>query len=310
MSLAQKARPTLFKQMVGNEAVIKSLTLVLKREDRPHAFLLTGPSGCGKTTLARIIAKKLGCYDLDLNEYNAANTRGIDTVREMVENAGIMPTSGFARVFILDECAELTAPAQEALLKIIEDTPTTTYFVLCTTSPQKLINTIRNRCATYAVELLMDEEITGLLKHIEKQFKLKLSPKTISAIAEYSNGCPRNAVILAEQVSGLAQTKALSIISSGGIIEKEESIEICRALVSKSDPEQKWKKVSKAFADLGKPDIEKLRFGILYYLMACLKNATGARADTFAAQIYLLSERTWNGGMPHLLAMLREACKA
>src|SRR5690606_3369465 len=109
--------------------------------DIPHAMLFTGPSGCGKTTLARILRVKLRCSDNDFQEINAADFRGIDSIRSMRQQVGAAPLGGDSRIWLIDEAHSMTADAQNAFLKLLEDTPRHVYFFLATTDPQKLKKT-------------------------------------------------------------------------------------------------------------------------------------------------------------------------
>ena len=148
-------RPADFDEILGNEETIKSIKSILARdEDRPHAWMFVGPSGCGKTTLARIVSAALGCppkinkaANLDFQEINTSDMRGIDTAREILKTMNFAPvnTASKCRVYILDECHQATKDFQNSLLKALEDTPDHVYFLLCTTDPSKLLKTIKNR---------------------------------------------------------------------------------------------------------------------------------------------------------------------
>ena len=110
MPLHLDHRPKTLKRVVGQDATVAALKTVLERDDMPHAFLFHGPSGCGKTTLARIVAKKLGCSEMDLKELNVADVRGIDSIRDITRNMALRPMGGTARVWILDECFPAGTP--------------------------------------------------------------------------------------------------------------------------------------------------------------------------------------------------------
>ena len=162
-----KYRPSCFEEIVGNSGTISSLSSILhRREGSPHAFLFVGPSGTGKTTLARIIKQSLKCSDTDFQELNVANTRGIDTIRDIVQNCRLYPIEGDVKIFLLDEAAKLTNDAQNALLKVLEDTPKHVYIILCTTDPEKLLNTVKTRCTTFQLQKLINKDMISLLKRV------------------------------------------------------------------------------------------------------------------------------------------------
>jgi len=117
-------RPKTLKEMEGNRSTVDSLQAVLSREsDIPHAFLFSGSAGCGKTSLGRIVASELGCAPADFREIDTADFRGIDTIREIKNQARLKPLAGKVRVWLLDEFHKSTADAQNALLKILEEPP-------------------------------------------------------------------------------------------------------------------------------------------------------------------------------------------
>jgi len=144
VELYRKYRPTKFSQVLGQREAIATLANMGKRRAVPHCLLFTGPSGVGKTTLIRILREKLGCKEHDYVEINAAEARGIDTIRDIQRRLTLSPLSGRCRVWAIDECHRLTTDAQSALLKILEDTPPTAYFMLATTEPNKLLTTERD----------------------------------------------------------------------------------------------------------------------------------------------------------------------
>ena len=138
-TLPIKYRPQYFDEVAGNKDAVAQCEAILKRSlaTIPRSWLFTGPSGTGKTTLARILRYELDCSDADFHEFNTSNTRGIDTIREITSKARLSPMDGKIQVYLLDECHQLTKDAQNALLKALEDTPKHTFFMLCTTNPEK-----------------------------------------------------------------------------------------------------------------------------------------------------------------------------
>jgi DNA polymerase-3 subunit gamma/tau len=159
-------RPKTFKQMVGSPEAVNCLKAMVKKGKIPHALVFTGPSGCGKTSAARIMAGKLECDPHELVEVNAAESKGIDTVRDIDRLTSTRPLLGKVKVFIMDECHKLTNDAQTAMLKMVEDPRDFIYYVFCTTDPQKIIPTLRNRCTEVRFSPLSSAEAKQLIESV------------------------------------------------------------------------------------------------------------------------------------------------
>ena len=194
-SLANKYRPRVLADLVGQDALVKAATGWFKRGIVPPAVLLAGNSGCGKTTTSRILARYVNCLNFnqktlepcgecrncttssspDVVEMNIGASRGIDEIRALIEQTKSMPMMGKTRVFTLDECHSLTKQAADALLKLLEDPPKHVMFILCTTNPEKLINTIRGRCQCFQLKPIEPDVMTRRLRVIAKaeRFSLK-----------------------------------------------------------------------------------------------------------------------------------------
>jgi len=169
MSLYKKYRPSTFDDIVGNSVTIQALKKSVEGR-KNHVFLFTGPSGCGKTTLSRIVAKELGAKGSDFRELDSADFRGIDTIRNLRKTIGYHPLESKVVVYLLDEVHKLTGDAQNAMLKMLEETPEHVYFILATTDPQKLLGTIKGRCSIYTVEALEDswKYTSAILRGLKK----------------------------------------------------------------------------------------------------------------------------------------------
>ena len=294
MSLYLKYRPSELEDVRGNDSQVSSLSGMLEKpESCPHSFLLHGPTGCGKTTIARIIAQRLGCVDGDLVEMDTADFRGIDTIREIRKQSQYRPLNSPCRVWILDECHKLTGDAQNALLKILEDTPKHVYFILCTTEPQKLLPTIKGRCSQFQVKPLSDSCMLRLLRHVVKAEEESLVKTVYEQIVQDSLGHPRNALQILDQVLRTDPDKRLEVAKRTAE-EQSLSIELCRALLNGNN----WSKVSTILNGLKDQEAESIRRHVLGYAQAVLLKSTNDRAAAIIEEFW---EPLYNIGFPGLV---------
>lgn len=295
--LALKYRPRSLDEIIGNDSVVEILGNLLSKKSTqpvPKSILFHGETGCGKTTLARIVASELGTKGADLREIDSADFRGIDTVREIRKQSVYKPLEGPYRVWILDEVHRLTGDAQSALLKALEDTPSHVYYILCTTDPQKLLNTIRGRCAEFQVRPLTEREMRILLRKIVKAEEDSLSKEVYNQITRDSLGRPRNALQILSQVLSVSEEKRLEVAERTAEAYSK-TIELCRALLS----EAPWKKIANILKGLTNEDPEKVRRAVLGYCQAVL---LGNRHSTQAAAIMEeFIEPFYNSGMAGLV---------
>ena len=273
MPLHTDYRPGNFKEVFGNIALVRSLENIFYGRDKksiPKAFLFSGPSGCGKTTLARIITNELKGQ---LIELNAANTRGIDTIREIINLSSFKPLFWKDICYLFDEAHQLSKDAQQALLKILEDTPEHIYFFLCSTDPQKIIEPVINRCIHYKVSKLRDVEIKELIISIAEEEKLDLSKEIEDLIIYAAEGIPRRALVLLEQLKGTSNVEDAERIAFDVMYEEEiEIIEICRGLTQNKFKD--WKEFIQAYRKLEQVGIETIRRIMFSYFTTCLKGST------------------------------------
>lgn len=272
MSLYNDVRPKILDRVFGNRSAVSSLKALFKDgpEFAPHAYLFHGPSGTGKTTFARIITSMIGSEQPDFMEINAAETRGIDTVRELINGAQLPPMHSKARVFLLDEAHQLTKQAQNALLKDTEESLATTYWIFCTTEIDGIIETLRNRCTVLSTNYLRPNEILVLLEEaVATVLEESFSKELLIRISEVSNGCARKALILLEKVMMEPdEKKAKTIIEEESIFDTSpEVIEICRAIVNREV--DAWEKTA-SFLKGKKGDPEKIRLSLINYMGAVL----------------------------------------
>jgi DNA polymerase III gamma/tau subunit len=225
--LYKKYRPQSFKDVLGQEDAIRMLTEMGRRGAIPHTILFTGESGTGTTTLARILKDKLHCGDADFCEMNAADDKGIDIIRELRQRAGLAPIQGPCRIWLIDECANLTSQAQEAFLKLLEDTPKHVYFFLATTDPQKLKKTIITRSTEIRTKPLKPAVLKQLVADVADK------------IAEIAEGSARKALVLLHQVIDLGdEADKLDALQKADL--KRVGIDIARALFKNA----KWTEIA------------------------------------------------------------------
>lgn len=265
-----KFRPKDFDEFIGNKETVESLQAVLK--DPPHLFMFTGPSGCGKTTLARIISNKLGCADFDFKEINISDNRGIDTARDIIQTAYLKPMAGKTKVYMLEECHKATVEFQNAMLKIFEEPPSFVYFILTTTEPKKLIDTIHSRASTFSVNPLNPKRIKRIIDTVSEKEKITISSEVIEKIIKDCDGSPRKALVMYDQIKGLNKEAQLAAVLS---IEKNERavIDLCRALLEKKS----WNIISGILKGLDE-EPEKIRRAVLGYASSILLNKDSKQA--------------------------------
>lgn len=293
MSFNLEYRPTTFDQVAGNKGTISSLQSILKQEKCPHILLFSGPSGCGKTTLARITAKELQCSEHDVIEINSANNRGIDTARDIIQQMYYKPLHGPIKVYILDEVHQTSKDFQNAMLKALEEPPSHVYFMLCTTEPEKLIATIRNRATMFTVEKLDEQKIIRLLWSISKNEGNEIDKTILAEIASESEGSPRQAIIMLQKIIGLTTEEEMKEAIQAIKINEKNTIDLCRALLKGAS----WKSIA-AILKLIQDDPEKVRRAVLGYMSAVLLNSGEERA---AMIIECFADNYYNSGKAGLI---------
>lgn len=220
MSLATKYRPVEFSDVIGQEAVVKILSRQVETNTFVHSYLFCGASGCGKTTLARIFASKLnGSYN-GIIDMDAASNNGVENVRNIIKSAQERSISSPYKIFIIDECHAITTQGWQAFLKCIEEPPSHTIFIFCTTDPQKVPITIQNRCQKHIITKLGLKQIKDRLKYICKQEKIGAEDSTLQYLAKLSNGSVRQAITYLEQSLGVDGTLTIENVvkATGGSI--------------------------------------------------------------------------------------------
>jgi len=209
-ALYRKYRPNTLDELVGQPDAVALITEQIKKKNLGHAYLFSGPRGVGKTSLARIIATTIGCDPVfDITEIDAASHNKVDDIRELNDSVNFIASSpGKKRVFILDEVHMLSNAASNAFLKTLEEPPEHVIFILATTEPERVIETIRSRTTHLAFKRIGNEEIITSLEKISNQEKIKLSKELLEYISNQSEGSLRDAINLFEQTYSTFGNKA------------------------------------------------------------------------------------------------------
>ena len=241
--LARKYRPIQFSDLIGQEAMVRTLRNAFLLGRVAHAFMLTGVRGVGKTTTARIIARALNCVGADgtggpttepcgvcpncvailadrhpdVTEMDAASNNGIEAIREIIEAVRFRPMQARTRVFILDEVHMLSKPAFNALLKTLEEPPGHVKFIFATTEIRKVPVTVLSRCQRFDLRRISVAELSGLYGTVSEKEGKAITPEALTLIARAADGSARDGLSLLDQA--MAQTPDGEIIEAGAVIE-------------------------------------------------------------------------------------------
>jgi DNA polymerase-3 subunit gamma/tau len=251
--IARKWRPQTFEDVVGQRHVTATLENAIRANRVAHAYIFSGARGVGKTTTARILAKALNCVkgptptpcnecdacreitagnSLDVIEIDAASNRGIDQIRELRDMVRYAPASGRYKVIILDEAHMLTDEASNALLKTLEEPPDKVIFVMATTEPDNLADTIRSRSQHFHFRALSFAEINGALTAIAKKEELTAEPGALAVMARAAEGSLRDALSLLEQARAYCGTQITdnAVHELLGVVPEEALAELVAAI--------------------------------------------------------------------------------
>ena len=220
MALYRKFRPLKFSDMVGQEAITKTLRNQIMSGRVGHAYLLNGTRGTGKTTTAKILARAVNCLNpqdgepcneceickaalsgslTDIVEMDAASNNSVDDIRAIRDEVNFLPTLAKYRVYIIDEVHMLSTGAFNALLKTLEEPPAHVKFILATTEPQKLPATILSRCQRFDFKKISNDDISKRLEFVCKESNIEITKEALKIISVLADGAMRDALSILER---------------------------------------------------------------------------------------------------------------
>ena len=223
--MARRYRPATFDEVVGQEHIAATLKNAITRDRVAHAFIFTGGHGCGKTTMARILAKALVCEkgptpdpcgvcsicrdvaagrDTDVLEIDGASNNGIEQIRQLREQAAYVPTRSRYKIYIIDEVHMLSDGAFNALLKTLEEPPRHVKFILATTDPHKVPDTILSRCQRFDFRLVPQIKLAAFFRRLAGEEKAAISDDALDAVAAFAEGSVRDGLVLLDQLLSFA----------------------------------------------------------------------------------------------------------
>lgn len=307
MSLVHKYRPKTLDQIVGQSTVVKTLTGAIKQNRIHSAYLFAGGRGTGKTSTARVLAKSLNCEkgvtinpcgechscrsiesgnSIDVFEIDAAANNGVDFARELAKGTSLVSMGGRYKVYIIDECHNLTKQASEALLKTVEEPGSKTVFIFCTTEPSKVLKTIESRCQTCNFKPVDEELIFTHLSHIMHLELLSVNDDLITAISQLSEGCVRDAVTLLDQLSLIENPTIEDLYQMIGKVPLDSVIAVLEALKT-----SKSINMYAALKDAFKSGVDALQ--LLSEISNFLRNALVAKQDNKAFKLMTCDSKTF-----------------
>ena len=297
-ALYRTYRPQLFRDVVGQEVVVKTLQNAIANNKISHAYLFAGPRGTGKTTVARIFAKTLNCENPvlqepcdkcrscleiadgispDVIEIDAASNNGVDEIRDIREKAKFLPSGTKYKIYIIDEVHMLSTGAFNALLKTLEEPPSHVVFILATTEVQKIPSTIASRCQRFEFKALTVSEISKKLRLVCSEENVEITEEALTSIAESAEGALRDALSVLDQAISYSDEKVtiedVNLVT--GSLSYDKVIELASAFEERNVTNAL--EIVHALIESGK-EVDKIVSGLLQFYrdMLLYKNVSSA----------------------------------
>lgn len=231
-SLSVKHRPRTFSDVCGQPSIVKILTRQIEMNEFKNSVLFCGASGCGKTTCARIVANMINKGQGEPIEIDAASNNGVDNVRQIIHDAQERSIDSKYKVYIIDECHSLTNQAWQAFLKCIEEPPTYTIFIFCTTDPQKIPETIKNRVQRFTFNRISTEQIRDRLAYICRQEGFTNYEESVDYLSRLCEGGMRAAITFLDKCSSYSTDLNISnVLSALGNYSYEVFFQLINSMI-------------------------------------------------------------------------------
>lgn len=207
----RKYRPKSFKEVLGQESIVKALSGSIDGDRISHAYLFIGPRGTGKTSIARIFAKEIGTSDKDIYELDAASNTSVEDIREITDGARTLPFESKRKVYIIDEVHMLSKSAFNAFLKTLEEPPAHVMFILATTEAHKVLDTVASRCQSFTFKKPSNEILKKAIERVAKGEGIAIDKSSADLLALLGDGSFRDTIGIFEQVSNISKDKKITI---------------------------------------------------------------------------------------------------
>ena len=330
MALYRAYRPQAFKEVSGQEHIVRTLQNAIINNKVAHAYLFSGPRGTGKTTIAKIMAKAINCPNChdgepcneceickgitkgmisDVVEIDAASNNGVDEIRDIRDKVKYLPSEGKFKVYIIDEVHMLSTGAFNALLKTLEEPPVHAIFILATTEPHKIPATILSRCQRFDFRGVGVKEIIERINYISKEENISIEPDAIELIAECAEGGMRDALSLLDEAISFAgnEVKVSDVYQVSGAVNLDNMLELANNILEKDSG--KVLSALEKIIDLGK-EIPKICSDLISFYRDMLiykNNSKGEKALYNNVEFIKLAKKTSNQKIYFYLNVLNEA---